>query len=110
VHSNGATARSGTLCTTNRNWVSNKARAIRFRRRRLVSGIEIVSSQKAEDAKGGRIPGELAEIHLLWLNAGLSSDGDTIAMTAATQPSIEDLIQGKFSWIPKVNFHNLFLV
>ena len=27
------------------------------------------------------------EIAILWLTAGLSCDGDTIAMTAATQPS-----------------------
>jgi hydrogenase small subunit len=48
-------------------------------------------------------------IDVLWLNAGLSCDGDTIAMTAATQPSIEDLVLGNLPWIPKVNFHNLFL-
>jgi hypothetical protein len=36
----------------------------------------------------------IREIDVLWINAGLSCDGDTIAMTAATQPSIEDLILG----------------
>lgn len=36
----------------------------------------------------------IAEWHVLWLTAGLSCDGDTIAMTAATQPSIEDLVLG----------------
>ena len=51
----------------------------------------------------------IREIDVLWINAGLSCDGDTIAMTAATQPSIEDLILGALPWIPKVNFHNLFL-
>src|ERR1700678_3773354 len=30
-------------------------------------------------------------------------------MTAATQPSIEDLIHGNLPWIPKVNFLNAFL-
>jgi hydrogenase small subunit len=30
-------------------------------------------------------------------------------MTAATQPSIEDLVRGALPWIPKVNFLNLFL-
>jgi len=30
-------------------------------------------------------------------------------MTAATQPSIEDLILGALPWIPKVNFLNPFL-
>jgi hydrogenase small subunit len=51
----------------------------------------------------------IQEIDVLWINAGLSCDGDTIAMTAATQPSIEDLVLGALPWIPKVNFHNLFL-
>ncbi len=55
------------------------------------------------------MPNEIAEIDVLWINAGLSCDGDTIAMTAATQPSIEDLVLGALPWIPKVNFHNLFL-
>jgi hydrogenase small subunit len=48
----------------------------------------------------------ITEIDVLWLTAGLSCDGDTIAMTAATQPSIEDLVLGAIPGIPKVNFHN----
>jgi hypothetical protein len=51
----------------------------------------------------------IREIDVLWLNAGLSCDGDTIAMTAATQPSIEDLICRGLPWIPKINFLNMFL-
>ncbi len=51
----------------------------------------------------------IREIHILWLNAGLSCDGDTIALTAATQPSIEDLVLGAIPWIPKVHLHNAFL-
>ena len=43
------------------------------------------------------------------MTAGLGCDGDTIAMTAATQPSIEDIVLGALPWIPKVNFHNPFL-
>ena len=27
-------------------------------------------------------------------------------MTAATQPSLEDILLGGIPWIPKVNFHN----
>jgi hydrogenase small subunit len=46
------------------------------------------------------------EIDILWITAGLGCDGDTIAMTAATQPSIEDIVLGVIPGIPKVNFHN----
>ncbi|MGD0136656.1 MAG: hydrogenase expression protein HypE, partial [Bryobacteraceae bacterium] len=51
----------------------------------------------------------IKEIDVLWVTAGLGCDGDTISMTAATQPSIEDIIMGGLPWIPKVNFHNPFL-
>src|SRR5437899_5677788 len=39
-------------------------------------------------------------IDILWLTAGLGGDGDTIAMTAATQPSIEDLVNGVLPGVP----------
>ena len=51
----------------------------------------------------------IAEIEVLWITAGLGCDGDTIAMTAASQPSIEDVVNGALPWIPKVNLHNPFL-
>jgi hydrogenase small subunit len=54
-------------------------------------------------------PTPVEEIDVLWLTAGLGCDGDTIAVTGATQPSIEDLVLGSFPWIPKVRFHNPFL-
>ncbi|MGH7784018.1 MAG: hydrogenase expression protein HypE, partial [Candidatus Binatia bacterium] len=49
------------------------------------------------------------EIDILWITAGLGCDGDTIAITAATQPSLEDILLGGLPGIPKVNFHNPFL-
>src|SRR6185312_9286157 len=48
----------------------------------------------------------IQEIDVLWITAGLGCDGDTISMTAATQPSLEDLVLGAIPGIPKVNFHN----
>jgi hydrogenase small subunit len=48
----------------------------------------------------------VAEVHVLWLTAGLGCDGDTIAITAATQPSLEDLVLGAIPGLPKVHFHN----
>ncbi|MDH2429027.1 hydrogenase expression protein HypE [Sphaerisporangium sp. TRM90804] len=44
-------------------------------------------------------------VHILWINAGLSCDGDSVALTAATQPSIEDIILGVFPGLPKVEVH-----
>lgn len=51
----------------------------------------------------------VTEVDVLWITAGLGCDGDTIAMTAATQPSIEELVLGALPWIPKVNLLNPFL-
>jgi hydrogenase small subunit len=46
---------------------------------------------------------------ILWITAGLGCDGDTIAITAATQPSLEDLVMGALPGIPRIHFHNPLL-
>jgi len=53
--------------------------------------------------------GPIGDMNVLWITAGLGCDGDTIAVTAATQPSLEDLVLGAIPGIGKVNFHNPFL-
>ena len=45
-------------------------------------------------------------IDVLWITAGLGCDGDTIAMTAATHPSLEDLVLGALPGIPRLRLHN----
>ena len=34
------------------------------------------------------------EVHILWITAGLGCDGDSVAVTGATQPSVEDVVLG----------------
>ncbi len=51
-------------------------------------------------------PPAVAAIDILWLTAGLGCDGDTIAMTAATQPSIEDILLGAIPGLPQARLHN----
>ena len=51
-------------------------------------------------------PPAVKEVHILWITAGLSCDGDSVSMTAATQPSIEDVILGAIPGLPKVHLHN----
>jgi len=53
--------------------------------------------------------GAIAEIDVLCITAGLACDGDTIAMTAATQPSLEDLVFGALPFVPKIKLRNPFL-
>src|SRR5215471_17885802 len=43
---------------------------------------------------------------VLWITAGLGCDSDTVAITAATQPSLEDLVLGAIPGAPKVRLHN----
>lgn len=51
----------------------------------------------------------IEEIHVLWITAGLGCDGDSVAMTAATQPSIEDIVLGGVPGIPKVRLYHPLL-
>ena len=48
----------------------------------------------------------LQEMHVVWVTAGLGCDGDTIAMTAATQPSLEELVAGALPGVPRLLLHN----
>src|SRR5207302_11166717 len=48
-------------------------------------------------------------VHILSMTAGLSCDGDSVSMTAATQPSIEDVLLGTIPGLPKVHLHTPFL-
>lgn len=41
------------------------------------------------------------EVHIVWLTAGLGCDGDSVSITAATQPSLEDLVLVRFPVCPK---------
>jgi hydrogenase small subunit len=44
-------------------------------------------------------------VHILWLNGGLSCDGDSVALTAAMQPSIEEIATGALPGLPEVAIH-----
>jgi len=48
----------------------------------------------------------VAEVHIVWMTAGLGCDGDSVSITAAMQPSIEDVVLGAIPGLPKVHVHN----
>ena len=50
----------------------------------------------------------LKKISVLWITAGLGCDGESVALTAATQPSIEDIVCGSLPGLPEVFFLNPF--
>jgi hypothetical protein len=37
-------------------------------------------------------------VHILWMNGGLGCNGDSVALTAATQPTIEEIARGAGTW------------
>jgi hydrogenase small subunit len=49
------------------------------------------------------------ELHILWITAGLGCDGDSVSITAASEPSIEDVLLGAVPGLPKVHLHNAVL-
>src|SRR5262245_33929302 len=51
----------------------------------------------------------LSELHILWISEGMSCDGDSVSITAASQPSIEDVVLGLIPGLPKVHLHNKVL-
>src|SRR5579862_3340439 len=51
-------------------------------------------------------PSPVSDVHILWITAGLGCDGDSVSVTAATQPSIEDVLLGAIPGLPTVHLHN----
>src|SRR6266550_8165162 len=48
---------------------------------------------------------EAPVVHILWMNGGLGCDGDSVALTTATQPSIEEIVLGALPGLPKIAVH-----
>ena len=57
------------------------------------------ATNDAESRAGG---GDEPVVHILWMNGGLGCDGDSVALTAATQPSIEEIALGALPGLPKI--------
>ena len=49
---------------------------------------------------------EAVEAHVIWMTTGLACDGDSVAMTSAINPSLEDIITQAIPGMPKVIVHN----
>ncbi|MGH2409138.1 MAG: hydrogenase expression protein HypE [Chloroflexota bacterium] len=49
------------------------------------------------------------EVHILWISELLSCDGDSVSITAAMQPSLEDVVMGNIPGLPKVHLYNKVL-
>src|SRR5437899_5909066 len=63
---------------------------------------------EATMAAARKVPSQPAvpEIDILWITAGLGCDGDSVSITAATQPSIEDVLLGVIPGLPRLHLHH----
>jgi len=48
----------------------------------------------------------VSDVHLIWMTTGLGCDGDSVAMTGATNPSLEDIALSSLPGMPKVHIHS----
>src|SRR5262245_53698546 len=53
----------------------------------------------------GSTDGPLTEVHVFWL-AGMSCDGCSVAVTGATNPSVEDLLAGNIPGLPRAGLQH----
>src|SRR3954471_1726459 len=49
---------------------------------------------------------EAVTAHVLWMTTGLSCEGDSVAMTSATNPGLEDILTQAIPGMPKVAVHH----
>ncbi len=67
---------------------------------------EPTSTRKAQHQSLVTRTSPVKEVHILWITAGLGCDGDSVSVTAAEQPSVEDVVMGAIPGLPKVHLHN----
>jgi hydrogenase small subunit len=48
-------------------------------------------------------------VHVVWLTSGLGCDGESVAITSATTPSLEDLLRGVLPGMPRLAIYNPLL-
>ncbi len=53
---------------------------------------QVIQAKRAPDVK---------EIHIVWMTTGLGCDGDSVSITAAMQPSVEDVVMGAIPGFPR---------
>ena len=45
-------------------------------------------------------------MHVVWLSTGLGCDGESVALTSATSPSLENLLAEAIPRAPRIVLHN----
>src|SRR5262249_38470835 len=85
------------------------ARRVPHRAARLVHGVPRPASNRRPSGRYEMPTDDGPVVPRLWLNSGLGCDGDSVALTAAMQPSIEEIVLGALPGLPKVQVHWLLI-
>jgi hydrogenase small subunit len=72
-------------------------------------GHQIVGQSPGQARPATQASAGVEEVHILWTSEGLSCDGDSVSITAAMQPSLEDVVLGLIPGLPRVTLHNKVL-
>ncbi len=64
-----------------------------------------MASATTMDFAPGQRKTEKVTAHVIWMTTGQGCDGDSVAMTSATNPSLEDIIHGIIPGMPQVVVH-----
>jgi hydrogenase small subunit len=68
-----------------------------------------MNTRPTPEFSAGQARAERQIVHVLWLTSGLGCDGDSVAMTAASSPSLEDLLRGILPGTPRIALYNPLL-
>ena len=52
---------------------------------------------------------KVEDVYILWISELMSCDGDSVSVTAAMQPSLEDVVMGNIPGLPRVHLYNKVL-
>jgi hydrogenase small subunit len=78
----------------------------RFCKRRFRKGGNVPAESIPFSQRKASSPAPISDVHIIWITAGLSCDGDSVSVTAAEQPSIEEVVMGAIPGLPRVHLHN----
>src|SRR5450755_195618 len=66
----------------------------------------LLTDHERPRSRRNNMANKVEDVHIIWIVEGLGCEGDTVSITAATQPSLEDIVMGAIPGLPRVHIHN----
>ena len=67
----------------------------------LVDSLELEEPVTTSGGEMEATAAQVEEVHILWISEGMSCDRDSVSVTAAGQPGIEDVLLGAIPGFPR---------